>query len=165
MAMTSSVTAGLVKDPQSISQLRGPMTRHESTADTQQSSDELHPTASRRYRFVMAIPVLYRTAAKAAWELGITVDISESGVLLEASRSIPVDSLITLTFELPEAMGRLKAGQLACVGRVVRHGAPSGAVPYPFGIHFLDTRVCPSADTSRRPRTLPDRRPMTADGR
>ena len=108
MAMRANVTAGIVENAPSIWQLLGLRPHQGAMADVRQPSEKLNPTAARR--FVMATPVLYRTAGEAGWELGITVNISESGLLLEASRPIPVDSLVTLTFDLPEAMGRLKAG-------------------------------------------------------
>ena len=148
MAMRANVTAGIVENAPSIWQLLGLRPHQGAMADVRQPSEKLNPTAARR--FVMATPVLYRTAGEAGWELGITVNISESGLLLEASRPIPVDSLVTLTFDLPEAMGRLKAGPVACLGRVVRHGAPTPAIPYPLGVQFLDTRVCPSNGTWAR---------------
>ena len=51
-----------------------------------------------------------------------------------------------MTFQLPEAIGRFPAGQLTCVGEVVRHAPSTESIPYPVAarfVQFLDSRSSP----------------------
>jgi CheY-like chemotaxis protein len=88
-------------------------------------------------RFVKALPVLYRAEGESEWQSGMTVNISESGLLLDAAEPVALEARLKLTFELPERLGRLNAGQVTCLGRVVRHGEPTRSTPYPLGIQFI----------------------------
>ena len=88
-------------------------------------------------RLVTVLPVLYRAEWWSKWRRGMTVNISESGVLLEAAEPVALGAQLELTFELPEKLGRLDAGPVTCLGRVVRHGEPTRSVPYSVGIQFV----------------------------
>ena len=88
-------------------------------------------------RFVKGLPVLYRAGGKSEWQPGMTVNISESGLLLDAAKLVALETRLELTFELPERLGRLNAGEVTCQGRVVRHGEPTRSTPYPLGIQFI----------------------------
>ena len=88
-------------------------------------------------RFVQALPVRYRFEEESEWQPGMTVNISESGLLLDAAKPVALEARLELTFELPETLGRLNAGPVTCLGRVVRHGAPTRSTPYLLGLQFI----------------------------
>ena len=88
-------------------------------------------------RFVKALPVLYRVQGEPEWKRGLTVNISESGVLLEAASPVALGTLLEMTFELQERLGRLDAGPVTCLGRLVRHAEPTRSVPHPLAIQFV----------------------------
>ena len=80
-------------------------------------------------RFIQAIPVLYRPSDQTEWLRGLTVDISESGILLEAVRALAPGSRLDLTFKASTSV----LGS----GRVVRNGTPTPAIPHPVGIQCI----------------------------
>ena len=98
------------------------------------------PTPMRATRFIAAIPALYRVIGEEAWQRGLTVNMSDSGVLLEAAAPLAVESLLEMTFHLPERLGSFAAGQLNCVGRVVRRAPPTRSVPYAVAARFVEFR-------------------------
>ena len=75
-----------------------------------------------------------------AWQRGLTVNMSDSGVLLEVAAPLTVESLLEMTFYLPERLGRFPAGQLNCVGRVVRRAPPTPSVPHAVAARFVEFR-------------------------
>lgn len=87
-------------------------------------------------RFIQAIPVLYRLSDKTKWLRGLTVDISESGILLEAVRALAPGSRLDLTFEASKSVLG-SGGPVNRSGQVVRNGTPTPAIPYPVGIQFI----------------------------
>lgn len=90
----------------------------------------------RAQRFVRAIPLLYRVLGRNVWERGITINTSESGILMEATHPIPLRTRLELKFQLVERFGSGESGEVRCVGEVVRHGLPTPSVPYPIGVQF-----------------------------
>ncbi len=92
----------------------------------------------RGSRFVEALPLLYRIAGEPALHLGITVDISPSGVLLEAASPVALQALIEVTFEVPPLSEGSNTQQMIRKGRVVRLGTPTPETPYPIAIEFID---------------------------
>ncbi len=94
----------------------------------------------RATRFMTALPALYRRSGEQAWHRGLTRDISNTGVLFETSQPPPIESIIELTFHLPEQLGNLPAGQLTCVGKVVRHKDASEATPSRAAAKFIELR-------------------------
>ncbi len=98
------------------------------------------PSSPRAQRFVLAVPLLYRALNGRAWERGITINFSESGMLLEAAHPIPLGTGLELSFRLAEQVGSVEAGDVRCVGKVVRHGLPTPSIPYPIGVEFVAER-------------------------
>ncbi len=88
-------------------------------------------------RFIQAIPVLYRPSDQTEWLRGLTIDISDSGLLLEAVAALAVGTRLGLTLELSEAVGSLMSGTIRRHGRIVRHGTPTPAIPHLLGIQFV----------------------------
>ena len=97
--------------------------------------DLWHPPAAPRV--ISAIPVLYRPAGQPEWQGGLTVNISESGILMDAVSALAPESRLDLTFEMFKAIGRLGSGTVSRCGRVVRHATPTPSIPHPLGIQFL----------------------------
>ncbi len=98
----------------------------------------IHFSSPRAPRFIRAVPVLYRRVGEEEWQRGMTVNISESGMLLEAAQPIPLGKPLELSFELPEPVGRLGPDLIRCMGKVVRHGFPTPSVPNPLGVQFVE---------------------------
>ena len=98
----------------------------------------LQAYAVRDRRLVEALPLLYRIVGEPALHLGITVDISASGVLLEAASPVALQTLIELTFEVPPSFEGSKTQQMTLKGRVVRLATPTPETPYPVAIEFSD---------------------------
>ena len=98
----------------------------------------IHFGPPRAPRFIRAVPVLYRAAGEEEWQRGMTVNISESGMLLEAAQPIPLGKPLELSFQLPQPVGRLGPDLVRCVGKVVRHGFPTPSVPNPLAVRFAE---------------------------
>lgn len=98
-----------------------------------------HPPAAPR--FIKVIPVLYRPSDQTAWLRGLTIDVSDSGFLLEAVSALAPGSRLDLTFETADAISSLGSGTLRRSGRVVRNGTPRPSIPYPVGIQFISPDV------------------------
>ena len=71
---------------------------------------------------------------------GLSIDISESGALFEASDQLPVGTWITMTFETSGDLAFLAPDPVTNVAEVVRHGPPTRAVPYPVAVRFGSAR-------------------------
>ncbi len=100
----------------------------------------IHFGPPRAPRFIRAVPVLYRAVGEEEWQRGITIDLSESGMLLEAAQPIRVAKRLELSFQLAEPVGRLGPDLVRCVGKVTRHGFPTRSVPHPLGVQFVEAR-------------------------
>ena len=91
----------------------------------------------RAPRFIRAWPVLYRCVGDREWQRGLTMNISESGFLLEAVEPLPLGTLIEPHVDIPEPVGRLGPGPVWCGAEVVRRGLPTPSTPYPLAARFL----------------------------
>ncbi len=103
-------------------------------------------TPTRAIRYLMEAPSMYRVEGDKTWHRGRTINISESGVLLQAAGHLALHARVEMTFQLPEAIGRFPAGQLTCIGEVVRHASSTEEVPHPVAarfVQFLDARSSP----------------------
>ena len=80
---------------------------------------------------------MYRVVGDKTWQRGLTINISETGVLLKAADHLALHARVEMTFQLPEAIGRFPAGQLTCVGEVVRHAPSTESSPYPTAARFV----------------------------
>ena len=94
-------------------------------------------TQTRATRYLMEAPSMYRVDGDKTWHRGRTMNISETGVLLQAAAHLPFNAHVEMTFQLPEAIGRFPAGQLTCVGEVVRHAPSTESIPYPVAARFI----------------------------
>ncbi len=94
----------------------------------------------RAPRFIRAVPVLYRAVGEEEWQRGVTINLSESGMLLEAAHPIPLATRLELSFQLAEPVGRLGPDLVQYLGEVVRHGLSTRSVPHPLGVQFVEAR-------------------------
>ena len=88
-------------------------------------------------RFIKRIPVRYRVAGQTTSPRGFTIDVSDSGILLDALSPLTLGSRLELTFESSDAFGSLGSGTINRHGRAARHGTPTPSIPYPVGIQFI----------------------------
>ena len=93
---------------------------------------------TRATRHSREIPSLYRVVGSNYWQRGLTMNISESGVLLQAVSPLALHTRLEMTFQLSEAIGRFHVGQLACIGEVVRHVPPTESSPFPVAARFVE---------------------------
>jgi hypothetical protein len=66
----------------------------------------------------------------------MTVDISDSGMLLEAAGPLALGSRLDLTLDASDAFGGMPRGTVRRHGHLVRNGTPTPSIPYPLGIQF-----------------------------
>ena len=83
---------------------------------------------------------MYRVAGTAGWRRGLTVNISDSGVLLQAAAPLALRARIEMTFHLRESIGCFPSGQVTCLGEVVRFGQSTSASPFPTAARFVEVR-------------------------
>lgn len=75
----------------------------------------------------MAAEVNYRRVGDDSWEGGRTVDVSRTGLLLQASGpALPVGTAMEMVLLLP-SLGHPGRSQVRCRGRIARHAAPPEA--------------------------------------
>ncbi len=94
------------------------------------------PIRATRYR--REIPSLYRVVGTNYWQRGLTMNISESGVLLQAAGPLALHTRLEMTFQVSEPIGRFKVGQVACIGEVVRRAPPTESSPFPVAARFVE---------------------------
>ena len=94
----------------------------------------------RATRYIVEILGVYRVVSENDWHRGLIMNISESGVLLQASRPLDLHTHVEMTFQLQEPIGTLHAGLQTCIGEVVRHAEPTRATPFPVGARFVEFR-------------------------
>ena len=64
------------------------------------------------------------------WQRGLTMNISESGVLLQAVNPLALHTRLEMTFQVSEPIGTFQVGQVACIGEVVRHAPRTESSPF-----------------------------------
>lgn len=74
----------------------------------------------RASRFVVRLPVRYRTAGDLDWRVGVTVNISRSGVLFRPERAVEPKTPIDMILVLPGGVAGEPPSRLRCQGEVVR---------------------------------------------
>ncbi len=92
----------------------------------------------RATRHSREIPSMYRVEGDKTWHRGRTINISESGVLLQAASPLALHTRLEMTFQISEPIGRFQVGQVVCIGEVVRHVPPSESSPFPVAARFVE---------------------------
>ena len=87
------------------------------------------PHAPRAQRYPLSLPTRFRRVGTTAWQHARTVDVSASGVLVEAIGPLPGPlGDIELVLGVAESVG--SRADITCVGRVVRLVARSGGTAF-----------------------------------
>lgn len=112
---------------------------------------ERGPGRTREPRFAVNLQVRYRTPDVPHWQVAVTENISRSGVLLRAQRSLTPRTSIELVLEVPNPFAGGPAGDVTCVGDVVRDeirngGTPTHAVAVAVGNYRLSPPDSASAE-------------------
>ena len=84
----------------------------------------------RGHRFTLQLPVRFRAAGDARWQLGTTENVSRSGVMIRAGSTPAAEAQVDVLIVLPRS-GAEVSGCLLGHGRVVRHGEAGFAVTVP----------------------------------
>ncbi len=92
----------------------------------------------RAARYSREIPSLYRVVGANHWQRGLTMNISESGVLLQAASPLALHTRLEMTFQVSEPIGTFQVGQVACFGEVVRHAPRTESSPFPVAARFVE---------------------------
>jgi PilZ domain len=104
----------------------------------------------RAERYVIPIPVLYRTRGERVWFEGCTENISKSGVLVRADRSLEPDTRVEILLNIPEHISTPFSGTTICRGRIVRAEGPSALEDRPaFAAAILEYETTRVADPRR----------------
>jgi len=74
----------------------------------------------RSRRLAKDIPVRYRGKNLSTWYEGVIQNISQSGVLLNGPQQLPLNAIVEMIFEMPEAISGQKNRSALCEGRLTR---------------------------------------------
>jgi PilZ domain len=84
-------------------------------------SGQKQPTWTPRSRRLWKnIPVRYRGKSLSTWYEGLIQNISQSGVLLNGPQPLPLNAIVEMIFEMPEAISGQKNRSALCEGRLIR---------------------------------------------
>jgi hypothetical protein len=74
----------------------------------------------RARRLKLNSPVRYRVKNLGTWYEGVIDNLSQSGVLLHGSETLPDNTLVEMVFEMPEEISGQKNSNVLCQGRIIR---------------------------------------------
>ena len=77
-------------------------------------------TRRRAARFVIQIPLRYRTSGETNWHEGRIENISRSGVLFRAEHHLEPKTPVEMSFVLPVEIGGEVGAEVICGGYIVR---------------------------------------------
>ena len=92
----------------------------------------------RATRYSREIPSLYRVVGANYWQRGLTINISESGVLLQAASPLALHTRLEMTFQVSEPIGTFQLGQVAL------HWGSGPSCPADRGKSISRRRVLPA---------------------
>lgn len=81
----------------------------------------------RAQRFVLQLPIRFREKGETDWHEGVTLNISESGVLFQAAFRLRSRAAIEMALTLPNAISGEAPAQILCQGLVVRSTSVAAA--------------------------------------
>ena len=107
----------------------------------------------RAPRFPLQLSVSYRPLGHSEWRQGRTENISASGVLVQDSFPVQVDTCVEFKLALASKPTNGSNGEVACRGRVVRVLAPPEREPAAFAIAIdqYDFNPLTAGEKSKRP--------------
>ena len=74
----------------------------------------------RARRLKLQIQLRYRVRNLGTWSEGTIENISQSGVLFHGPEALPLNALVEMVFEMPEAISGQKKSNVLCQGRIIR---------------------------------------------
>ncbi len=81
--------------------------------------------SKREPRSVVEGPIIYRETNGLVWHNGTLENVSTTGVLFRAEKTMMIDTPIEMSFTLPAGGGAKCASQIFCWGKVARSIAPT----------------------------------------
>jgi hypothetical protein len=102
----------------------------------------------RAQRYAIPIAILYRSPGERQWLPGLTENISRSGVLFRAERSLEPDTQLELMLDLPSVIAP-SAGKSLRRGRVVRAAQSHPEDRATVAATFIDFTQTPTGDPRR----------------
>jgi PilZ domain len=88
----------------------------------------------RAPRFRLDLTVRYRPVGDVEWRQAQTGNISSSGVLVRADDDMPLDTRLEMRLALSLNELPARAGEVSCLGRVVRLVGQPDADPHGFAV-------------------------------
>ena len=79
----------------------------------------------RATRFPISMPLRYREAGEANWQVGKVQNISRTGILFTVGNLLGVNTRLEMAFDLPVLLAGATPGQVSCKGQVVRTVLPA----------------------------------------
>jgi hypothetical protein len=79
----------------------------------------------RATRFDIPMPLRYREAGEARWQVGRVENISRTGILFSVKDVLGVNTWLEIAFDLPVLLEGAAPGQVYCRGQVVRTVMPA----------------------------------------
>jgi hypothetical protein len=74
----------------------------------------------RARRLKLDVALRYRVNSTSTWHEGTIENLSQTGLLFQGPRQLPVNALIEMVFEMPEEISGQKNRNVLCQGRVIR---------------------------------------------
>jgi hypothetical protein len=74
----------------------------------------------RARRLKLDVALRYRVNSTSNWHEGKIENLSQTGLLFQGPRQLPVNALIEMVFEMPEEISGQKNRNVLCQGRVIR---------------------------------------------
>ncbi len=93
---------------------------------TEHQAKDKKEFVQRAQRFALEIPVRYREKDAVDWQEGTTVNVSASGILFRAAKSLKPRTVLDVALTLPVAISGEGAAEIGCRGTVVREALDSG---------------------------------------
>ncbi len=92
----------------------------EPTVGRSRSHSKKSSWVPRARRLKLQIQLRYRVRNLGTWSEGTIENISQSGVLFHGPEALPLNALVEMVFEMPEAISGQKKSNVLCQGRIIR---------------------------------------------
>jgi hypothetical protein len=106
------------------------------------STKTLHQNIERARRFALHLPVYFRQAHSATWLVGMTENISCTGMLLRSTHPLIPETSLELRLQLAVGANLNPASEIRCKGAVVRVEQANGfETPVVMAVAIRDYRI------------------------
>ena len=97
----------------------------------------------RAHRFPLQLPLQYRPVGQLEWHTAETANVSASGVLVQASDVLDVDTPVEFRLKLPPRRSAARHGEVSGRGHVVRQVSPPKGELHGFALAIDDCDFLP----------------------